>query len=162
MPEIPQQPDGRPIADAGEEGVHQRDPGHLGRVLRGVGIGDHQPDIMSYDADTLVPEGRGEGANILRHGLLVVTACRLRGIPEAAQIGRDHHMRLGKLRDERTPHMTGLGVPVQEQHRIAFASNQVVHPDAVDIREAALGRNQLLSRRGRHDHRCDKDACQHP
>ena len=53
------------------------------------------------------------------------SSCRSRhsglaGCAGAAQVGRDHRVRLGELGDQRPPHVAGLGVAVQQQHRIAL------------------------------------------
>ena len=70
MPEIPEQPDARPIADTRKKSVHQRNPLHFTRELCGVSISDHQADIVPRNADALVPKGRRESVNVLRHRLL--------------------------------------------------------------------------------------------
>ena len=44
------------IADARQERIHQRDALDLGRILRGVGVGDHQADVVADDADALEAE----------------------------------------------------------------------------------------------------------
>ena len=54
MPQVAQQPDLGPVADARQERIHQRDAIDLGRILRGIGIGDHQPDIVAGDPHPLV------------------------------------------------------------------------------------------------------------
>lgn len=148
MPEVPEEPDVHPIAHPGKKGVHQCDPVHFGGILSGVGVGDHQPDIVAYNPDALVPEQCREGVDVLRHRLLVVTALRLGRLPEAAQIGGDHAVRLGEFGNEGSPHMAGLGVAMQKKHRIAFAGAQIVQLDPVDLREAAIDRDRLLCRHG--------------
>ena len=65
--------------------------------------------------------------------------------PEAAQIGRNERMRQGELGDERPPHMAVLRVAVEENDRLAFAGNQVVNSDSVDVAEAAFHAGSLLA-----------------
>ena len=48
MPQVTQQPDGFPIADAREERVHQDESIDFRRVLRGVGVRDHQSDVVPH------------------------------------------------------------------------------------------------------------------
>ena len=150
VPEVAQQPHRLPLADARQERIHQRDALDLGRKLRGIGIGDHEADIVAGEPHAPVAERRGERVDVLRHRLLVVALRRLGGLAEAAQIGRDHGVRLGQLGDQRPPHVAGLGVAVQQDHRLAVAGGEIVEPDAVDVGEAALdGRHLLCSRRSR-------------
>jgi len=39
-----------PVADTGQEGVHDDEPVHVGRELRGVRIRHHEADIVSDDS----------------------------------------------------------------------------------------------------------------
>ncbi len=76
MPEIPQQPDLGPVADSGQECVHQHDAIDVLRVLRSVGVSHHQPDVVADDRYAAEAEYLREGMDVLRHGLLVVTGLR--------------------------------------------------------------------------------------
>ena len=49
MPEVSQQPDPGPLAHSGQKGVHQSDAVHFVRILGGIGIGDHQSNIVADD-----------------------------------------------------------------------------------------------------------------
>jgi hypothetical protein len=144
MPKVPEEPDALPIAHAGQKRVHQGNPVDIGRMLGGVGIGDHQPDVMTHDRDAPVPERCGEGVDVLRHRLLVVTRVRLGRFPEASQVGSDDRMGLSEFGDKRPPHMAGLRVTMQEKHRIAFAGDQIVKLGSVDLGKAALDRDRRL------------------
>ena len=77
MPQISQQPNRLPFADARKKSVHQGNPFDFGWILCRVSVGNHQSDIVAHDLNTPVPERDGEGMNILRHRLLVVPAVRL-------------------------------------------------------------------------------------
>src|SRR5207244_8498957 len=44
---------GLPTTHAGEESIHKDEFGHLRRELRGVGIDDHQTDIVSHNLSFL-------------------------------------------------------------------------------------------------------------
>ena len=160
MPEVAQQPDLRPVADAGQERIHQRDAADVRRILGGIGIGDHQPDVVAGDADIPQAKRHGKRVDVRGHGLLVVAAFRLVRCAEAAQVRGDHRMRLGELGDQRPPHMAVLGIAVQQDHRRAGAGSQVVKPGSVDLGEAVLDRHRIgrASRRNRGE-RSD-DACQ--
>ncbi len=148
VPEVAQQPDVRPVADAGQERVHQHDAVDLGGILRGVGVGDHQPDVVTGDAHMLVAERGGERVDVLRHGLLVVALLGLGGLAEAAQIGRDDGVGLGELRNQRQPHVAVLGVAVQQEDRLALPGDQVVELYAIDVGEAALDCGLARGKRG--------------
>ena len=138
MPEIAQQKDVVPVADAGQERLHQHEPIDFGRVLRRIGIGDHQPDIVADQTDSVVFQAFHQRMDILRHRLLGVSILGRRRLTEAAQIRRDHSVFVGKLCDQRPPHVAGFGEAMQQHDRIAFAGDEVMQPDAVDLGEFAL------------------------
>ena len=59
-----------PSRYARQECIHQYELLHLRRKLGGVGIGDHQPDVMShYDCfgDTQAPDERMDANRGMRH-----------------------------------------------------------------------------------------------
>jgi hypothetical protein len=113
-------------------------------MLRGIGVGDHAPDIVADELHAPVAERGGERLDILRHRLLVVALGRLGGPADAAQIGCYDRTGPGQLGDERPPHVAGLGVAVQEEHRLAPAGGEIVKPCAVDVREAAFDGDRRL------------------
>jgi hypothetical protein len=57
VPHIAQEPDILPVADAGQEGVHQHHPIRGLWELGRVGVGDHQPDVMPDDPDPIELQG---------------------------------------------------------------------------------------------------------
>ena len=120
----------------------------LGGILGGIGVGDHQPDIMTDNPDALVPERCRERVHVMRHRLLIVAALRLWPIPRSRADRELLPVRPAELGDERPPHMTCLGVAMQEKHRIALAGTQIVQPGPIDLREAAINRARLLCRHG--------------
>jgi hypothetical protein len=63
---------------------------------------------------------------------------RFGGISKATQVGYDHCMGFSELGNERQPHVTGLRVTVQEKHRFAFASDEIVNLRSVYFHEAAF------------------------
>ena len=161
MPEVPEKPDRLPIAHTGQKRVHQHDAVDLGRVLGGVGVGHHQADVMADDrrlaCARVMPRGRGRRSPS--------SSCRTRSLrlgrfAEAAQVGGDHRMCLRELGDERSPHVAGLCVAVQEQYGIAFPGDQIVQSGSVHLCEAAIDRDRLICHRGRDDRRRSDDACQ--
>ncbi len=140
VPLVAQQPDLLPVAHAGQERVHQRDAFHFVRVLRGVGVGHHQADIVADDIDLAVAECLDQGVNVLRHGLLVVARLRNRRPARAAQVRRDDDALVAKPRHERQPHMAGFRVAVQQHDRRAAAAPglQIVQVDAVGVDRVLL------------------------
>ena len=138
MPEIAQQEDVIPFADAGQEGFHQHETIDLGGILRRIGIGDHQPDIVADQANAIVFEVLDQRMNVPRHRRLGVAVRGRRGLTEAAQIGRDHGVLVGEFGDQRPPHVAGFGIAVQQHDRIALAGDEIMQPDAVDLGEFAL------------------------
>jgi hypothetical protein len=77
---------------------------------------------------------------MVRHGFLGVAVIRRGGLPETAQVRRDHCVPVGKLCDQRQPHMAGLGKAVQQHDRVALARDEIMQLDAVDVCEIALRR----------------------
>src|SRR5258707_3571656 len=73
--------------------------------------------------------------NILGHRLLVVTRHWLGRLAEAAQVRRDYGMTLCQLSHQGPPHVTILGIAVQEKHRIAFSGDQIMKANSVDVSE---------------------------
>ena len=138
MPEIAQQEDVIPFADAGQERFHQHEPIDLGGILRRIGIGDHQPDIVADQANAIVFEVLDQRMNVPRHRRLGVTVRGCRGLTEAAQIRRDHGVLVGEFGDQRPPHMAGFGKAVQQHDGIALAGDEIMQPDAIDLGEFAL------------------------
>ena len=140
VPEIAQQPDGLPIAHARQERIHERDALDFVRMLRRIGVRDHEADVVADNPHALVAERRGERMDVLRHRLLVVATRGLCRLAEPAQIGGDHGVRLGKLRHERAPHVAVLRVAMQQDDRLALPGREIMQPHAVDVGEAALRR----------------------
>src|SRR6185369_13985499 len=85
-----------------------------------------------------------ERMNVLRHCLLVVAALRLRGGSKATQIRRDHAMRLGKLGNERSPHVARLGIAMQQKNWITLPCNEVLKPDLGKFRRPSFDRDRVL------------------
>jgi hypothetical protein len=119
----------------GRKGVHEHHALGGLRELRGVGVGDHQPDVVADDAHAIEPEGRGQLVDVHRHVLLVIAGRRLGRSAGPAQVGHDHGVALGEERHDRPPHVPGLRVAVQEDDRAALAADDVVQPDPVDLGE---------------------------
>ena len=112
VPQVAQQPDLGPVADAGQEGIHQNDAFHFPGVLRGVGVGDHQANVMTDDFDLVVAERLHQRMNILGEGLLVVAAIRLGRRACATQVGRNDRLPVAQVGHQWSPHMAGLCIAV--------------------------------------------------
>ena len=100
---------------------------------------------MAGNAHALQAKRSGERVNILRHRFLVVALWRLvvaigrlGRLAEAAQIRRDHRIGLGKLGNQRPPHVAVLRITVQQNDRFAFAGGEIVQPHAAKLGKAAL------------------------
>jgi hypothetical protein len=154
MPEVAQQPDFGPVSDAGQKRIHQHDAVDLGGILRGISVSDHQPDIVASDAHALMSKRGGESMDVLRHCLLVVASSGFCGLSESAQIGRDDCVRLGKLGDQRQPHVARLCVAMQKDDRLTLAGCDIVNPRTVDLSEAPFrGLRESRARKRRHCHK---------
>ena len=136
VPQFTQEPHVLPVADAGQERVHQHHPLGGLRELRGIGIGHHQPDVVADDADAIELERRRELVDVHGHVPLVVSGGRLGRASGAAQVGHDDGVTLGEQRHERAPHVAGLGIAVQQDHRAAPPADEIAQPHAVDLGEA--------------------------
>src|SRR6266849_7105266 len=74
--------------------------------------------------------------NILSHRLLVVACHRLGRLAESAQVRRDHCVTLCQLNHQRPPHVTILGIAVQQNYWVALPSDQIVKSNSVDVSES--------------------------
>src|SRR6266850_8282016 len=74
---------------SGNRCVKQGKPAHLRRVSCGIRISNHQPDVMPYEENALMPELSYQLMNIFRQGPLVVSGSGLVGISRASQVGND-------------------------------------------------------------------------
>jgi hypothetical protein len=54
----------------------------------------------------------------------------------AAQIGHDDGVLLREQRHDRAPHVSRLGIAVQQDHRAALSADEIAEPHAVDLGEA--------------------------
>src|SRR6185295_7599297 len=83
----------------------------------------------------LIAERLGQGMNILSHRLLVVTRRWLGRLAKSAQIRRNYCMTLCQLKHQRPPHVTILGIAVQEDYRVALSSGQIMKSNSVNVSE---------------------------
>src|SRR5207244_11213869 len=90
-------------------------------------------------------------------GLLVISGAWLGRAAGAAQIWHDNDVTLGEQRHDRAPHMAGLAIPVEQDHRATLPADEIAQSDAVDLGEA-LGEAGGLraapsgTRHSRHEH----------
>src|SRR5205807_6155079 len=99
MPKIPHQPNVAPVSYARQEGVHLRNPIYLARILRRIGVRNHQPNVVPYDPNAFVAKFARKRLDVLRHfglGVAIGWGGRLTG---PAQIRGDYGVRLCKFRD---------------------------------------------------------------
>jgi len=81
----------------------------------------------------------------------LVYPSRVPRLPEAAQIGRDHGMPVGKPGDQRQPHMAAFAKTVQQHNGVALPGYEIVQPDAADVSEFALRRLPRVRRGDRNN-----------
>src|SRR6202040_2764997 len=67
MPKIPHQPYVAPVSYPRQEGVHQHDPIHLARILRRIGVRNHQTDVVPYYPNVLITKFAHKSVNVSRH-----------------------------------------------------------------------------------------------
>ena len=70
--------------------------------------------------------------DVVGDGALVVTAQRLGGIAEPAQVGRDHRVFRGQRRNDAAPFEPGLRPSVQQHHRVAATGGHIMQPHVVE------------------------------
>jgi hypothetical protein len=89
MPKIAHEPNVAPVADAGQEGVHQRDAIDLVWILRRIGVCNHESDIVPDNLNALETKFAYERVDILRHRGLGVAIGWSGGLTGSAQIWGD-------------------------------------------------------------------------
>jgi len=132
-----------PSGHAGKKRVHYHQFLRLGRKLCGVSVGDHQPDVVADDPRSLDTQRFRERVDSDGSILHVQPVGRDRGIADSRQVGRDHCKFRSQQWDNRPPHARGLGIAVQQNHRRAVTSRQVVQFDAVYLRRSRGDRFSL-------------------
>src|SRR4051812_45837073 len=142
VPEITQEPDCFPITDSRQKRIHQHDALGFLRKLRRVGVGHHQTDVVTDDRGVVVSERLNERMNILPECLLIVTALRFLRATSAAQIRSDDGMIFRQLADERPPHVARFRVTMKKNYGAASSRDEVMQPDAVDLR-VSFGDSQV-------------------
>ena len=75
--------------DAGDRGVHDDESLDFIGVECGVGVGDHDADVVRDDEGAVEAESRDSGANVSGLSFLVVAAGRAGGTADAAEVGDD-------------------------------------------------------------------------
>ena len=75
-----------PWADTRKRRIDDHEFSYPVRILGGKGISDHIADVVRYKIDFVDLQRIEHAGHVLRLGLLVVTAGRPRGQPEAAQV----------------------------------------------------------------------------
>ena len=136
VPEVAHQPDVLPGPDAGQERVHQHDALGLLRELGRVRVRHHQADVVPHDGGAIHAQRADELVDVHGHVLLVVAGLRLRRAACAAKVGNHDRVALGEPRQDRVPHVAGLGVAVEQDDCAPLASDEVSDPRAVDLGEA--------------------------
>jgi hypothetical protein len=105
----------------------------LSRELSGVGVRDHEPDIVANDLSLLDAERTHQPMNAGGGRLHVEAVLRDLGVADSGQIGSDDSELIREQRQEWTPHARVLRVSVYEDDGGAVAGREVVQFQAVDI-----------------------------
>ena len=147
MPEIFQEKKSGRVANTRDEGIHQGEPIYFCGILRGVGVGHHQTDVVASHPCLLNAERLRQRVHVLRHRFLVISGFGLGGIAEAAQVRCHHEVRLRQFLHQRTPHVAVLRVAVKQDHGVALSSNQVVELHTIDV-SVAVGDHRSRIRFG--------------
>ncbi len=92
-----------PRGNAGDGSVHDDEALDLVGIEGGVGVRDHDADIVLADAGAVVTEGGDDGADVGGLGFLVVAGGGERGAADAAEVGDDDRVVLDEFGGERAP-----------------------------------------------------------
>ncbi len=103
-----------PGGDARQRSVHDDQTLDLIGVERGVGVSDHDADVVRDDKGAVKAEGGDDSANVGGLCLLVVAAGGAGGAADAAEIGHDDGVAFFELGGERRPGVAGFGIAVNE------------------------------------------------
>ena len=133
-----------PADDSRKESIHDNKFLCLSRILRRIGIGDHQSDIVTDDSCLLHAQGPDERMNANRGVLHVESVFGDTGVPDAGQIWRDHGKFRCKERNDWSPHARCLGVAMQQDHGRAMSLLQVVQFESIDY--GVVGRDPASAR----------------
>jgi hypothetical protein len=104
VPDVGRVVDVLPPIDAGKEGVHQREPLHFLRKLGGIGVGDHQPDVVADHACLRHPKRLRKGVNADGRRLHVEAVGGNHRVADTGKIGGDDGEVGCEERQERSPH----------------------------------------------------------
>jgi hypothetical protein len=110
MPKIAHEPNVAPVSYSRQERVHQRNAIDLVRILRRVGVSDHQSDIVPDNLNVLEAKFAYERVDVLRHCGLGVAIGRRGGLTGSAQIRGDYAVGACEFGDQGAPHVAGFGV----------------------------------------------------
>ncbi len=73
----------------------------------GVGIGDHEADIVTHQIDLVMTEFLDKFTDALGGRRFVEPLSRHRRVAEAGKVGGDDGVTLGQLRHDLAPHVPG-------------------------------------------------------
>ena len=96
MPDVGIVVDGFPTGHAGEEGIHQNKFRDFRRELRGVGVGDHQANVVPHNFSFLHAKRLNQIMNADGGALHVEAAGGNVGVSDAGKVWRDHGETLGQ------------------------------------------------------------------
>ena len=123
------------------------------RMVKGVTECDHRADSVTRNIDALVAEVNGQGVNVSRHRLLVVSGLGLTGTAHSAYIDGDHAEALREGGHDLPVFPPRFRPTGQEHQGLAPPTGHVVQSDPVDVgvlaREVPVqgGRELLVTER---------------
>src|SRR5215475_14285976 len=106
------------VSNARNRRLEQREFLHLTWILSGVGISDHQADVVADKVNSCIAKATQELMNIGRNGLLIVMAVRPGGVAEAPHIGRYDGVVLAEIVEQRNPHVRRVPEPMNQHERL--------------------------------------------
>jgi hypothetical protein len=98
---------------------------------------------MPDQIDLLEAELAHQLVDVAGDGAFVVTAERLGGIAEAAQVGRDDGIFRGQCRNDAAPFEPRLRPSVEQHHRLAAAGDHIMEPHVVE-RDGVMLENRFV------------------
>src|SRR5205823_1923052 len=140
---------------AGDRGVHDNESHDFIGVECGIGVGNHDADIMRDNNGTVEAESRDNGTNVGGLSLLVIAAGRAGRTADAAEVGDDDGIVFDEFGGQGRPGVAGLGVAVNED-------DDGTSPSGADEDVGACGTMDDLGFEGGGECRlCDGDLPRH-
>ena len=123
------------IADARNWRFEQSKLFHFSGILRGIGIGHHQADVVPHQIDLLIAKALHKLMDIGGNRLLVVTCGRPRRVAKTAHVRCEDRVVRTELIEKRNPHVRRVAESVNQYERLFPGSGlQVVNLYIAQVR----------------------------